>query len=92
MITADPAGQVTFVSAAARRLLGRDEEMIACGWADAEGAALSPADHPLARATARGETIAHPAGLPAGAHLAGAAAWVDLSLAMLNLNDFVYVK
>lgn len=40
----------------------------------------------------RGEKIAHPAELPAGADPASAAAWVDLSLAMLNLNDFVYVR
>jgi signal transduction histidine kinase len=48
---------VTFVNAAARRLLGRDNGAIAAGWADAEGTPLSPGDLPLVRATGPGEAI-----------------------------------
>ncbi len=39
-----------------------------------------------------GEPIAQLAGLPAGIGPASAAAWVDLCLATLNLNEFLYVR
>lgn len=41
---------------------------------------------------ARGEPVAAPADSPKGIDPALAAAWVDLCLATLNLNEFVYLK
>jgi hypothetical protein len=41
---------------------------------------------------ARGEAVVAPAGLAADLDPAEAGAWVDLCLAMLNLNEFVYVR
>ncbi|HKQ74083.1 MAG TPA: PSD1 and planctomycete cytochrome C domain-containing protein [Blastocatellia bacterium] len=41
---------------------------------------------------ARGETVAKLNGLPKNVDEATAAAWVDLCLATMNLNEFVYVK
>jgi hypothetical protein len=41
---------------------------------------------------ARGETVSKPQDLPKGIDEARAAAWVDLCLATMNLNEFVYVK
>ena len=41
---------------------------------------------------ARGEAVVKLTGLPKGIEGAKAAAWVDLCLATMNLNEFVYVK
>ena len=41
---------------------------------------------------ARGETVAKLNGAPKSVDEATAAAWVDLCLATMNLNEFVYVK
>jgi Protein of unknown function (DUF1549)/Protein of unknown function (DUF1553)/Planctomycete cytochrome C len=41
---------------------------------------------------ARGETVSKLEDLPKGVDEATAAAWVDLCLATMNLNEFVYVK
>jgi hypothetical protein len=41
---------------------------------------------------ARGETVSKLRDLPKGVDEAAAAAWVDLCLATMNLNEFVYVK
>ncbi|MGH9842686.1 MAG: DUF1553 domain-containing protein [Blastocatellia bacterium] len=41
---------------------------------------------------ARGEPVVKLTGLPKGVEDAKAAAWVDLCLATMNLNEFVYVK
>jgi len=41
---------------------------------------------------ARGETVSKLRDLPKGVDGATAAAWVDLCLAAMNLNEFVYVK
>lgn len=57
VITSDPTGRVTFVNAAARRLLGRDDGEIIGGWADVDGAPLALDDSPLTRAAGQGEAI-----------------------------------
>jgi hypothetical protein len=41
---------------------------------------------------ARGETVSKLKDLPKGVDEATAAAWIDLCLATMNLNEFVYVK
>jgi PAS domain S-box-containing protein len=54
VITADPQGRITFVNAAARRLLG-DDGALAGDWRDADGLTIAPDDLPLVRAACRGE-------------------------------------
>jgi len=45
----------------------------------------------LRRLAVEGQPLARPTFMPEGADPAGAAAWVDFALAMLNRNEFLYV-
>lgn len=56
VVIASPTNQITFMNAAAQRLLGRATGPLAQGWADTLGTPLPSADYPLTRASLQGET------------------------------------
>jgi hypothetical protein len=87
-VLGEEASRQARISRIYQRVLGRDP---APDERDQAGAFLDGQTSLLRRDRDRGRALAWPRGAPADLDPAEAAAWVDLALAMLNRNEFLYV-